>query len=116
MLTTPPRGGQPPSFAESQFDIILRRQHTRNTASGGLKLSSAPSRFLNLSDAFEFAGWGTVSYLELSAENLQHGELSVLEDVHRPILGVWMASAVAANEVLGGVFYALPPVVAVAGV
>lgn len=38
------------------------------------------------------------------------------EDKEGPVLGPWIASAVAANEVFGSVFYAFPPVVAVAGI
>ncbi|TDL27804.1 hypothetical protein BD410DRAFT_893978 [Rickenella mellea] len=110
------RAGHPPSFAESQFDVILRRQRARRVNSGALKFTDSPSRFLNLSNDFEFAGWGTVTYTELSADDLRGGELTIQNDHGHPILGEWMASAVAANDVLGSVFYALPTLVSVAGV
>ncbi len=105
--------GHPPSFAQSQFDVILRRQVCRQTHSGALKLNAAPSRFLNLSNKFEFAGWGNVSYLELSPQDLQTGDNLICKERDGPVLGEWMASAVAANDVLGSVFYALPPLFAV---
>lgn len=106
----------PPSFSESQFDVILRRQRPRHRHAGGLKLTSSPSRFLSLSNEFEFAGWGSVSYIELSNDDLQRGETRIQEDNDEPILGSWMASAVAANDLFGGVFYAFPPLVAIAGI
>jgi hypothetical protein len=44
----------PPSFAESQFATIVRRQRPRDTA---LKISNVPSRYPNLLHDFEFAGY-----------------------------------------------------------
>lgn len=44
----------PPSFAESQFATILRRQRPRDTA---LKISNVPTRYPNLTRDFEFAGY-----------------------------------------------------------
>jgi len=43
----------PPSFAESQFATIARRQRSRGAA---LKISNVPSRYPNLLHDFEFAG------------------------------------------------------------
>jgi hypothetical protein len=47
----------PPSFAESQFHTIVRRQRPRDT---GLKIPNIPSRYPNLLHDFEFAGSVTV--------------------------------------------------------
>jgi hypothetical protein len=44
----------PPSFAESQFATIVRRQKPRDTA---LKISNVPTRYPNLPRDFEFAGY-----------------------------------------------------------
>jgi hypothetical protein len=44
----------PPSFAESQFATIVRRQRVHDTA---LKISNAPTRYPNLTRDFEFAGY-----------------------------------------------------------
>lgn len=44
----------PPSFAESQFATIIRRQRPRDTA---LKISNVPTRYPNLPRDFEFAGY-----------------------------------------------------------
>ncbi|KAH8112836.1 amino acid permease-domain-containing protein [Phellopilus nigrolimitatus] len=112
-LTTPVKYPiQPPSFGKSQYDTILRRQRTNSP----LKSTNSPSRFQSLSGDFEFAGWGIVSYLELSPTDIQRGEEAVKQDKKGPVLGPWEASAVAANEVFGSVFYAFPPVVAASGV
>jgi hypothetical protein len=46
----------PPSFAESQFAAIVRRQRPHDTA---LKISNVPTRYPNLPRDFEFAGYTT---------------------------------------------------------
>jgi hypothetical protein len=43
----------PPSFAESQFETIVRRQ---KRAHDTLKISNVPTRYPNLPRDFEFAG------------------------------------------------------------
>ncbi|KAF8843445.1 hypothetical protein BDN67DRAFT_945384 [Paxillus ammoniavirescens] len=104
----------PPSFYDSQFDIILRRQRTR--ATGQPKFRAVPSRFLNLTNDFEFAGWGSIFRIVLSQEDLEHGK-STLRDLHsQQVLGQLEASALAANDIFGGVFYTIPNVFAVSGV
>ncbi|KAF7291283.1 AAAP amino acid permease [Mycena indigotica] len=106
----------PPSFTESRFDVILRRQRQR-PPNGGLKQPLVPSsRFLNLSPTFEFAGWGSSTRLKLSTEDHATGEAR-LQDIRRGrVLGQWLGSAIPGNAVLGSVFYALPAVVVVSGV
>ncbi|GLB39740.1 putative amino acid permease [Lyophyllum shimeji] len=106
----------PPSFRDSQFDVILRRQRMRPTEGGGLKLTALPSRFLNLPNDFEFAGWGSVSRITLDKEDQKAGEERLSEIRGQSVLGQFTASALAGNAVLGSVFYALPAVVAVSSV
>lgn len=106
----------PPSFSESQFDVILRRQRVRNRKHNGLKVTATPSRFVHACDHFEFAGWGSVSYLDLTPEDISLGEAKCKTEAEAPVVGPWTASAVAANDVCGSVFYAFPAVVAVAGI
>uniref|UniRef100_A0A0W0FV04 Putative AAAP amino acid permease n=1 Tax=Moniliophthora roreri TaxID=221103 RepID=A0A0W0FV04_MONRR len=106
----------PPTFAESQFDIILRRQRVRHLGERALKTTAVPSRFLNLTNEFEFAGWGTFQKLQLEPEDRDMGEKRVKSLHDAKILGQFTASALAGNAVLGSVFYALPAVVAVATV
>ncbi|KAI0070664.1 hypothetical protein K474DRAFT_1669815 [Panus rudis PR-1116 ss-1] len=106
----------PPSFAAAQFDIVLRRQHTRPKDGGGVKHTAVPSRFLKLSNSFEFAGWGTLTRLELTSADCSKGEDSIQNTRRAKTLGQFTASALAGNAVLGSVFYALPAVVAASGV
>jgi hypothetical protein len=106
----------PPSFLDSQFDVILRRQRMRPKHGGGLKSTALPSRFLNLTNDFEFAGWGTLTKIELDKEDRQAGEDALEDNRRKCILGQFTASALAGNAVLGSVFYALPAVVAVSSV
>lgn len=107
---------RPPSFDAAQFDVILRRQRSRPPYGGGTKTTAVPSRFFHLSNTFEFSGWGTLSRIELEQPEIAKGEEDV-QDARRAItLGQFTASALAGNAVFGSVFYALPAVVAVAGV
>ncbi|KIJ98669.1 hypothetical protein K443DRAFT_198964, partial [Laccaria amethystina LaAM-08-1] len=55
------------SFPDSQFGIILRRQRLRPMDNSGSKnYAGIPSRFINLTISFEFAGWGSVTSLKLT--------------------------------------------------
>lgn len=107
----------PPTFRESQFDFILRRQRTRPPEGGGLKQALAPpSRFLNLSSDFEFAGWGSFSKIKLTRQDRAIGEGRLHRIQRARLLGQFTGTALPGNAVLGSVFYALPAVVAVCGV
>ncbi|KAJ6545319.1 hypothetical protein B0H19DRAFT_1266777 [Mycena capillaripes] len=107
----------PPTFRESRFDIILRRQRTRPPHGGGLKDTLATSsRFLNLSSDFEFAGWGSFLKLKLTEEDHTVGKERLQRIRHARLLGQFTGTALPGNAVLGSVFYALPAVVAVSGV
>lgn len=107
----------PPSFRDSQFAIVLRRQRLRPADNSGLKTSNAyPSRFINLSNSFEFAGWGSVTRLKLRTADHAAGVTRIEATKKSQVLGQFTASALAGNAVLGSVFYALPAVVAVGGI
>ncbi|KAF8902544.1 AAAP amino acid permease [Gymnopilus junonius] len=85
--------------------------------STSLKIISAlPSRFINLSNSFEFAGWGSITRLKLDKEDYDIGTARIEAMRKGQILGQFTASALAGNAVLGSVFYALPAVVAVGGI
>ncbi|KAH8829237.1 amino acid permease-domain-containing protein [Flagelloscypha sp. PMI_526] len=101
----------PPSFRDSQYDIVLRRQRLRTKTT---KSTSIPSRFFN--NEFLFAGWGTVTNLLVSEDALSHSRSAINDHHSRQNLGQWTGSAFAGNAVLGSIFYSLPPVVAAAGV
>lgn len=111
-VTGSPECANPPSFRESQFDIVLRRQRPRPI----LKFTNVPSRFINLSNDFEFAGWGSLSRMQLTSKDCEHGEEVLRFATGQKILGQFLASALAGNDVFGGVFYTLPAVVSVASV
>lgn len=105
-----------PPFAQHQWDTILRRQRSRPKDGKGVKSSSMPSIFVNLSNVFEFAGWGTLDNLTFSPEDLVYGKARIQAVRRDRILGQFTASAIAGNAVLGSVFYALPAVVAISSV
>lgn len=106
----------PPSFPDSRFDVVVRRQRPRPKTGGGIKLTTLPSRFLNLESDFQFAGWGSFTRLSLEKDDRKVGE-DILRGVQRKrVLGQFTATALPGNAVLGGVFYALPAVVAVSSV
>ncbi|KAH6906793.1 amino acid permease [Coprinopsis sp. MPI-PUGE-AT-0042] len=105
-----------PPFREAQYDVILRRQRNRPADNSGLKdYSVIPSRFLNLPNSFEFAGWGSIRKVQLSPENYTAADASLNRLQNEQILGQFTAAALAGNAVLGSVFYAFPAVVVVAG-
>ncbi|KAJ7230350.1 amino acid permease-domain-containing protein [Mycena pura] len=113
----PSQSADPPTFHESRFDIILRRQRTRPPDGSGLKHPLVPSsRFLNLSSDFEFAGWGSFTRLKLTPEDYIIGEERLQRIRRAMMLGQWMGSALPGTAVLGGIFYTVPAVVAVSGV
>lgn len=103
-----------PSFHQSQYNIVLRRQRAHQE--GKPKFTAVPSIFLNLTNDFEFAGWGSISQLKLTPEDICQGALEQTSFRDKQVLGQFTASALAANDILGGIFYTLPSVVAVAGV
>ncbi|KAF8957524.1 AAAP amino acid permease [Flammula alnicola] len=114
---TPNDSNPPPSFRDSQFAIILRRQRRRPADNSGLKnIDAYPSRFINLTNSFEFAGWGSVTRLKLRKEDHDEGMARIEALRKAQVLGQFTASGLAGNAVLGSVFYALPAVVAVGGV
>ncbi|GAA6032072.1 hypothetical protein JCM8097_007054 [Rhodosporidiobolus ruineniae] len=72
-----------------------------------------------LPNSWEFAGWGTMSYLELSAEEVEQARERRREEMKRDgegVLGAWLASGVAGVAVAGSPLYAFPALVAVASV
>lgn len=87
----------PPSFDESQFDVILRRQRVRPPLGPSRKSTTIPSRFLNLSNEFEFAGWGSFINLRLEASDYEAGEARIKMNDGMKILGQFTASALAGN-------------------
>ncbi|KAL0094978.1 amino acid permease-domain-containing protein [Phycomyces blakesleeanus] len=101
----------PPSFAESEFHHIQRRQV--NTARGTLlKWSEVPSRYPNLSNAWEFAGWGSTYYMELEPSDID--QFHTTRD-KRTLIGQWRATSIAGNDLIASVLYSIGPCVLQAG-
>lgn len=80
---------------------------------------SGPARAGPL-NSYEFAGWGSMSMLEISEQEVGTARRQIAE---RPstgsgaaLLGQFRAMAIAGNAVTGSIFYALPSVFAVSGV
>ncbi|GAA6016219.1 hypothetical protein JCM10207_000435 [Rhodosporidiobolus poonsookiae] len=154
------RRSDAPSYAQSEFVEIVRRQRVRAN-SQALKLPRhllqpqrsrspaepgsyppfssrpVPSRQTSdapLSDALPytsdkeppklaeewlFAGWGSMSYLELSSEEIEWAKRKRQEQMRRDgegALGPWLASGVAGVAVAGSPLYAFPALVAVASI
>ena len=110
----------PPSFESAQFDIVLRRQHQRRKTGDGPKTSGEPSRYLNLSHTFDFAGWGTLTRVDLitpgdSKDAIEGSSVETPIEAQKT-LGQFTASSVAGAAVLGSIFYALPVVFVVSSV
>lgn len=133
---------RPPSFAQSQFATIVRRQRKRRlftpnaddqpprdddddvepgwqgaTLKVGRSRTTAgpPSRAAPLND-YDFAGWGSMAMLDVHDAHWAKAQQRIAARRNRTRLGQLRAMAVAGNAVTGSVFYALPSVFAVAGV
>ncbi|CAG8622058.1 2625_t:CDS:2, partial [Racocetra fulgida] len=110
----------PPSFAESQrqkyleeqnFTRIHRIQITDNGIldNGMLKTTSTPSRTPNLSNAWEFAGWGSTYYIDLPQNSPEPSESK------RVLLGQWRATSISGNDLVASVLYTIGLCTTVAG-
>ncbi|CAO1615285.1 unnamed protein product [Sympodiomycopsis kandeliae] len=160
---------RPPSFAESQFHTIIRRQRKRRVVTplherlemglmhsgsqdqsrdeGGsvlrdhhghmqseavreadyldhkgalLKIgrsSSGPNKSQPL-NSYPFAGWGSMSMLEVTSTEMEEAKKAVDPTVVNSSapLGQFLAAGIAGNAVTGSIFYALPSVIAAGGV
>ncbi|KAI7908274.1 amino acid permease-domain-containing protein [Cokeromyces recurvatus] len=99
----------PPSFAESEFHQIQRNQNSRGAL---LKWSNVPSRYPNLSNAWEFAGWGSTYYLEIDPSDI---ETSKKELTQKVTIGQWRATSIAGNDLIASVLYSIGPCVLQSG-
>ncbi|KAH9057249.1 amino acid permease-domain-containing protein [Lactarius vividus] len=102
-----------PSFAQSEFYTIVRRQR-RKRGDNSLKMTVSHSRVPHLNAEWEFSGWGSMRYLDISLGDLRDAESRLSGP--RQVLGHLAAMSVSGNDVSGSVFYAFPLVVAAAGI
>ncbi|BGP01506.1 hypothetical protein NBRC10513v2_005148 [Rhodotorula toruloides] len=134
--------GHAPSYAESEYLEIVRRQNRSRSTTNSLKLprqhtasSSYPSPSPDpdpasalatpskdppkLSNEWEFSGWGHSSYVELTGEEVAHARREREQQMRRDgdgSLGSWLASGVAGVAVAGSPLYAFPALVSVASI
>ncbi|KAN0137458.1 Amino acid permease domain containing protein [Lactarius tabidus] len=101
-----------PSFAQSEFYTIVRRQ--RRKRDNDLKMTVSHSRVPHLNAEWEFSGWGSMRYVDISPKDLRAAEGRLSGP--RQVLGHLAAMSVSGNDVSGSVFYAFPLVVAAAGI
>ncbi|KAL5635173.1 hypothetical protein ACGC1H_003014 [Rhizoctonia solani] len=100
----------PPSFAQSEFETIIRRQKV----DGHHKLVPTPSRFPRIAKEWEFSGWGKVLYIEIKDEQLEAAHQRMSEPEVQ--MGQFRSSSISGNGVVGSIFYAFPAVAAVASI
>ncbi|KAI9451769.1 amino acid permease-domain-containing protein [Lactarius psammicola] len=102
-----------PSFAQSEFYTIVRRQR-RKRGDNSLKMTVSHSRVPHLNAEWEFSGWGSMRYLDISLGDMRDAESRLSGP--RQVLGQLAAMSVSGNDVSGSVFYAFSLVVAAAGI
>ncbi|CAO3664430.1 unnamed protein product [Umbelopsis ramanniana] len=98
----------PPSFAESEFQTIQRRQ-VKRLGSNLLKWSETPSRYPTLSNEWEFAGWGSTYYMELEQSDIN------VQREEKKLIGQWRATSISGNDLIASVLYSLGPCMVQAG-
>ncbi|KAF8527404.1 amino acid permease-domain-containing protein [Hysterangium stoloniferum] len=102
----------PPSFEVSEFDTIIRRQRTKRP--DGLKFVNIRSRFSDLGNQWEFAGWGMMTYLGISSEELLAADQKMNQKLDT--VGQLRGTGLPGNSMTSSVFYAFPAVIAVASI
>ncbi|KAI9449880.1 amino acid permease-domain-containing protein [Russula earlei] len=104
-----------PSFAQSEFYTIVRRQR-RQRDSEGLEMKVPHSRVPHLNAEWEFSGWGSMRYLDITPEDRRDAGTRLSAPRDSEVLGYLSAISVSGNDVSGSVFYAFPLVFAAAGI
>ncbi|PHZ08872.1 uncharacterized protein RHIMIDRAFT_241093 [Rhizopus microsporus ATCC 52813] len=95
----------PPSFAESEFYQIKMRQ-LKKRRGYALKGTNIPSRYPNLSNLWEFAGWGSTYYVEIEPSDIEQYEK---ESKTKTAIGQWRATSIAGNDLIASVLYSIGP-------
>ncbi|KAI9279789.1 amino acid permease-domain-containing protein [Sporodiniella umbellata] len=101
----------PPSFAESEFHQIKKNQ-LKKRRGYALKWSNMPSRYPNLSNAWEFAGWGSTYYMEVDPAIKEQYDK---EQEKKVKIGKWRATSIAGNDLIASVLYSIGPCVVQSG-
>ncbi|CAE6421150.1 unnamed protein product [Rhizoctonia solani] len=101
-----------PAFVEPQFETAARRPGTRPDRE--LKLTSSPSRFHHIGNEWEYSGWGSVSCLEFTVDQLQQAHIRINQPERQ--MGQFRSSSLSGNGILGSAFYTFPAMAAVASI
>lgn len=128
------RGGRTPSYAQSQYETVVRRQRIHNalkiphrlyrtatvdSATSDAEEGGEPHYPPRVAREFDFAGWGTMSFAEISEEEVNSARIAREEkrrEAGEGALGAWRAAGVAGVAVAGSPLYAFPALVGVAGI
>ncbi|RKP09267.1 amino acid permease-domain-containing protein [Thamnocephalis sphaerospora] len=101
-------------------DATLHSTTSADEQSLGKKSTAIPSRTPNLSNAWEFAGWGRTEDLELpepdgpaDGSDPEAGDSRKVK--HEAKLGQWRATSIAGNDLIASVFYTIGTCFTVAG-
>ncbi|SPO20620.1 uncharacterized protein UTRI_00096 [Ustilago trichophora] len=118
-----PPSSDDPFTSDTGWNNALRRGELKTTLDRDVDAptttlaSERQDPLMAIHRAWEFAGWGSISLLELpNSCSPGNGNDTSNSEPRRLQLGQWKASAIAGNAVTGSVFYALPAVVAVSSV
>ncbi|GAA5832315.1 hypothetical protein JCM11251_006406 [Rhodosporidiobolus azoricus] len=118
----------PPSEPPSPHPSLSRRFSSDTTTAAPAADDEDPLPYVvssdkappkNVENAWEFAGWGSCSYLELGEDEVERARERRRGEMRRDgegSLGPWLASGVAGVAVAGSPLYAFPALVAVASV
>ncbi|CAE6531633.1 unnamed protein product [Rhizoctonia solani] len=101
-----------PDFVESQFQTAARRQGTGPNQE--LKTTSSPSRFPHIGNEWEVSGWGSVSCLELTMDELHQAHARLNQPERQ--MGQFRSSSLSGNGIVGSAFYTFPAMAAVASI
>ncbi|KAI8088022.1 amino acid permease-domain-containing protein [Gilbertella persicaria] len=71
-----------------------------------------PSRYPNLSNVWEFAGWGSTYYMEIEPSDLDQYQAA---SEKKSLIGQWRATSIAGNDLIASVLYSIGPCIAQSG-
>ncbi|KAJ1305829.1 hypothetical protein OPQ81_010556 [Rhizoctonia solani] len=101
-----------PPFVEAEFETAARRQRTG--LDQDLKFTYIPSRFPHIGNEWEISGWGSVSYIELTANQLHEAHVRINQPERQ--MGQFRSSSLSGNGIVGSAFYTFPAMAAVASI
>lgn len=106
-----------PSAARRRHELQGRRESSPDAQSNAIseeqtrlpKLTRSKSSDRNDWTSWHFAGWGNMTMMEISQQDLQEAQ-KVTDQGPKPVLGWARAASIAGNALTGSVFYSIPAV------